>query len=84
MAEEVKGDPLARAAHLTPELLERLSRPTLLVEEAGRLVFDIGRAASYSAARKGQIPTIKIGRKLFVPTWKLREMLGLSEAQKAA
>lgn len=74
----------ARAAHLAPEVMEKLSKPTLPVEEAGRLLFDIGRVASYAAARKGQIPTIKIGRKLFVPTWKLREMLGLSEPQKAA
>ena len=66
-----------RAAHLSPEVMEMLNKPTVHVEEAGRLMFGVGRLASYAAARKGQIPTIKIGRKLFVPTYRLREMLGL-------
>ena len=73
-----------RAAHLAPEVLERLSKPTLPVAEAGRLLFDVGPAASYAAARNGDIPTIKIGRKLFVPTWALRKMIGLDEAQQVA
>lgn len=40
---------------------------TLSVPEAGRLYFDLGRNASYEAARRGDIPTIKIGRLLRVP-----------------
>jgi hypothetical protein len=40
---------------------------TLTVPEAGKLYFDLGRNASYEAARRGDIPTIKIGRLLRVP-----------------
>lgn len=40
---------------------------TLTVPEAGRLYFDLSRNASYEAARRGDIPTIKIGRLLRVP-----------------
>ena len=40
---------------------------TLTVPEAGRVYFDLGRNASYEAARRGEIPTIKIGRLLRVP-----------------
>jgi hypothetical protein len=40
---------------------------TLTVPEAGRRYFDLGRNASYEAARRGDIPTIKIGRLLRVP-----------------
>ena len=39
----------------------------LTVPEAGRRYFDLGRNASYEAARRGDIPTIKIGRLLRVP-----------------
>jgi hypothetical protein len=40
---------------------------TLTVPEAGKRYFDLGRNASYQAARPGDIPTIKIGRLLRVP-----------------
>lgn len=38
---------------------------------------DIGRAAVYAAAARGEIPTIKVGRLVRVPTAALRTMLGL-------
>jgi hypothetical protein len=40
---------------------------TLTVPDAGRLYFDLGRNASYEAARRGDIPAIRIGRLLRVP-----------------
>jgi hypothetical protein len=40
---------------------------TLTVPEAGRQYFDLGRNASYEAARRGDIPTIRVGRLLRVP-----------------
>jgi excisionase family DNA binding protein len=39
---------------------------TVTVPEAGRLL-GIGRNAAYEAARRGEIPTIRIGRLLRVP-----------------
>jgi hypothetical protein len=42
-------------------------RKTLSVPEAGRDYFDLGRNASYEAAKRGDIPVIKVGRKLRVP-----------------
>ena len=42
-------------------------RKTLAVPEAGRLYFGLGRNASYEAARRGDLPTIKIGRLLRCP-----------------
>jgi hypothetical protein len=48
---------------------------TLTVPEAGRLYFDLGRNASYEAARRGDIPTIRIGRLLRVPIVALERML---------
>ncbi len=45
-------------------------RLTYDIPEAGRKA-GLGRNASYEAARTGQMPTIKIGGRLFVPrkTW---------------
>jgi len=37
---------------------------TLPVPEAGRRYFGLGRNASYAAAKRGEIPTIQIGRLL--------------------
>ena len=48
---------------------------TMTVPEAGRRYFDLGRNASYEAARRGDIPTIRIGRLLRVPVIALERML---------
>ena len=49
--------------------------PVTTVPKAGRAYFNLGTSASYEAARRGQIPTIRIGRKLFVPLAALERML---------
>jgi excisionase family DNA binding protein len=51
-----------------------MDRKTLSVAQAGE-VLGIGRSAAYQAARAGQIPTIRIGRRLLVPIIALEEML---------
>jgi excisionase family DNA binding protein len=43
-----------------------LARRTYDVDEAGRLL-GLGRGAAYEAARRGDIPTIRIGRRVLVP-----------------
>ena len=48
---------------------------TLTVPEAGRVYFDLGRNASYEAARRGDIPTIRIGRLLRVPVVQMERKL---------
>lgn len=48
---------------------------TLSVPKAGRIYFDLGRNASYDAARRGEIPVIKIGGRLRVPVVALERML---------
>ena len=48
---------------------------TLPVPEAGRRYFDLGRHASYEAAKRGDIPTIRMGRLLRVPVVALERML---------
>jgi hypothetical protein len=48
---------------------------TLSVPKAGKQYFDLGRNASYEAARRGELPVIKIGRRLRVPIPALERML---------
>ena len=49
-------------------------RLTYDVVEAGRLL-GLGRNASYEAAKTGQIPTIRIGKRRLVPKAALDRML---------
>ena len=50
------------------------SSAVLTVEEAGRLL-GIGRGLAYEAARRGDIPTLRIGRRLVVPRAALDRIL---------
>ena len=48
---------------------------TISVPEAGRRYFDLCRGASYEAAKRGDIPAIRIGRLLRVRVRALERML---------
>jgi hypothetical protein len=48
---------------------------TLSVPVAGREYFDLSRGASYAAAKRGFIPTIRIGGRIRVPIVALERML---------
>ncbi|MGE0300861.1 MAG: helix-turn-helix domain-containing protein [Candidatus Nanopelagicales bacterium] len=50
-------------------------RPTLTMEETGELL-GFARGSAYAAARRGEIPTIHIGRRVLVPVPALLAMLG--------
>jgi excisionase family DNA binding protein len=51
------------------------SRNTIRVEEVAPIL-GISRSSAYDAARSGEIPTLRIGRRLLVPVLSLRRMLG--------
>ena len=58
-------------------VLDQLTgRVVLTIPEAGAIV-GLGRSASYVAARRGELPTLRFGGRLVVPTALLRRMLGL-------
>jgi excisionase family DNA binding protein len=54
---------------------------TLTVEEAGRLL-GISRGLAYEAARRGEIPTIRLGRRLLVPWTRLLALVGAPEMRE--
>jgi len=56
--------------------MENDERPkTISVPEAGRRYFDLAKNASYAAAARHEIPTIRIGGRLRVPVIALERML---------
>jgi hypothetical protein len=58
---------------------------TISVPEAGRRYFGLSRNGSYDAARRGEIPTLQVGRLLRVPVRALERMLdGASSSRTMA
>jgi excisionase family DNA binding protein len=55
---------------------------TITVEDAARLL-GISRGLAYEAARRGELPTIRLGRRLLVPTARLYDLVGAPETREA-
>jgi excisionase family DNA binding protein len=55
---------------------------TITVEDAARLL-GISRGLAYEAARRGELPTIRIGRRLLVPRARLLELVETPEMREA-
>lgn len=56
---------------------------TLTIEEARRLL-GIGRSAAYQAARSGELPTVRIGKRLLVSKFALERLLDPAAGGEAA
>ena len=75
----------AKRAVATALDLNPTTTPTLqLWPFVGREVFHLSKNSTYRAAELGQIPTIRLGRKLVVPTAALRRMLQLDDVASPA
>jgi hypothetical protein len=48
---------------------------TLSVPAAGKRYYDLSRNGSYDAAKRGEIPVLRVGRKLRVPVAAMERML---------
>jgi len=58
-----------------PRMDQLASQATLTIEQAAQLL-GLGRTAAYEAARRGEFPTRRLGRRLIVPVPALLEWLG--------
>lgn len=54
-------------------------QPTMSVWPEAAGILHLSKASAYAAAERGEIPTIRIGRRLLVPTAALRRLLQLDE-----
>jgi excisionase family DNA binding protein len=52
---------------------------TMSVDEAARLL-GIGRGLAYEAVRNGEIPSIRLGRRVLIPRARLLELLGAEQS----
>jgi excisionase family DNA binding protein len=57
---------------------------TMTVPQAGATYFGLSESASYRAERNGELPTIRIGRLLRVPTQALEKMLADAKPKSVA
>lgn len=48
---------------------------TITVPEAGKRYFGLSQSASYDAAARGEIPTIRVGRLLRVPVRAMEQLI---------
>jgi excisionase family DNA binding protein len=58
-------------------LLQRLDLPGLLKVEQASVLMGISRSAAYRAVATGDLPSVRFGCRLYVPTARLLELLGL-------
>jgi excisionase family DNA binding protein len=64
---------------MNSDIQELLTRPTLTVDEAAR-VLRIGRNAAYEYVRSGELEAISMGKRRLVLTAPLRRKLGIEVA----
>jgi hypothetical protein len=70
-----KRSPAVQLNGLTHIMTTSQQPQTLTIPEAGKMYFGLCRNASYAAAKRGEIPTIKIGRLYRVPIRALEQRL---------
>lgn len=58
-----------------PRIDQVVGQATITIEQAAKLL-GLGRTAAYEAARRGEFPTRRLGRRLVVPVPALLEWLG--------
>jgi excisionase family DNA binding protein len=58
-------------------LLQRVHLPGLLKVEQASVLMGISRSAAYRAVAAGDLPSVRFGCRLYVPTARLLELLGL-------
>lgn len=63
---------------IAPEIDQLEHRVTLTIEEAAGLL-GLGRTAAYEAARRGEIPSRRLGRRVVVPVPALLSWLSSTE-----
>ena len=61
---------------MSEDIKEILARPTCSVEEFRR-IFDLSKNPAYDAVKRGDVPSVRLGGRIRIPTAPLRAKLGL-------
>lgn len=68
---------MAQHTHPTPVGLGDIRhQATITIDQAAQLL-GLGRSAAYEAVRRGQLPSRRLGRRLFIPVPALLDWLGV-------
>jgi excisionase family DNA binding protein len=59
-------------------LPQRVHLPGLLKVEQASVLMGISRSAAYRAVAAGDLPSVRFGSRLYVPTARLLELLGVA------
>lgn len=62
--------------HVSATIPDPSQMPTLTVDAVARILH-VSRASAYQAVHQGELPSLRMGRRILVPTAKLRRLLGL-------
>ena len=62
-----------------------MSEPPVVytIEQVAQML-GVGRSTAYDAARRGELPVVRLGRRLLVPKARLGELLGIEVAEQTA
>jgi excisionase family DNA binding protein len=83
IADSVEAPDQEAKTGATMDMPNPVAKPTLTVEEVSSII-GCSRSSAYEAVRTGQLPSLRIGRRLLIPTARLREMLtGVADAAAA-
>lgn len=63
-------------------LPDPMTRPTLPVWPDTGQILGLSKSATYEGIRTGEIPSIRIGRRILVPTAALRRMLCMGDERQ--
>ncbi|WP_395158926.1 excisionase family DNA-binding protein [Ilumatobacter sp.] len=66
-----------------PTVPDPKDRPTLSVHEYAALM-EVGLSTAYASIEAGQVPVIRIGRRIRIPTAAVRRMLQLDTASESS
>ncbi|MFE9328563.1 helix-turn-helix domain-containing protein [Nocardia sp. NPDC052278] len=77
----IRGRNLNRKNTLSAEdiLQHLLNEPTVSVPDAARLL-GVGRSTVYAAVKSGEVPAIRVGNRVRIPSRWIRQMLQLQAA----
>ncbi len=75
----INPNPILKDATMTPLIPDPEQEPTIRLWPTAGKACGLGRSATYDAAERGEIPVIRLGGRLVVPTAALRKMLHLHE-----
>jgi excisionase family DNA binding protein len=68
---------------MTSALPSAEETPTVDVWPTAARAMGISRSAAYEAVRRGDLPTIRVGRRILVPTAALRRLLELDPVEQS-